>query len=177
MSKDFDDFQGGAVGTFSWLNFQRSNCSADGIAKMFKPREDSTRIFKAGTVRRQAENLSPLRRLNQAIWLLCTAAREAAIRNIKTITEFLADELINAAKGSSNGCAIKKKDERERVAKSNVNMYLNVKEIKFSYEKKLPIKFVDIHLLSSIVVKIISNCNEALFEAITEWILNISSLA
>ena len=33
--------------------------------------------------------------------------------------ECLADELINAAKGSSNSYAIKKKDELERVAKSN----------------------------------------------------------
>ncbi|KAK7495794.1 hypothetical protein BaRGS_00013014 [Batillaria attramentaria] len=83
------------------------------------PREDSTRIGRAGTVRRQAVDVSPLRRVNQAIWLLCTGAREAAFRNIKTIAECLADELINAAKGSSNSHAIKKKDELERVAKSN----------------------------------------------------------
>ena len=57
--------------------------------------------------------------LFKAIWLLCTGAREAAFRNIKTIAECLADELINAAKGSSNSYAIKKKDELERVAKSN----------------------------------------------------------
>uniref|UniRef100_A0A8C4QAZ1 Small ribosomal subunit protein uS7 n=1 Tax=Eptatretus burgeri TaxID=7764 RepID=A0A8C4QAZ1_EPTBU len=42
------------------------------------PREDSTRIGRAGTVRRQAVDVSPLRRVNQAIWLLCTGAREAA---------------------------------------------------------------------------------------------------
>ncbi|KAF2358088.1 Ribosomal protein S5/S7 eukaryotic/archaeal [Trinorchestia longiramus] len=83
------------------------------------PREDSTRIGRAGTVRRQAVDVSPLRRVNQAIWLLTTGAREAAFRNIKTIAECLADELINAAKGSSNSYAIKKKDELERVAKSN----------------------------------------------------------
>uniref|UniRef100_A0A8D2C697 Small ribosomal subunit protein uS7 domain-containing protein n=1 Tax=Sus scrofa TaxID=9823 RepID=A0A8D2C697_PIG len=83
------------------------------------PRDDSTRIGRAGTVRRQAVDVSPLRRVNQAIWLLCTGAREAAFRNIKTIAECLADELINAAKGSSNSYAIKKKDELERVAKSN----------------------------------------------------------
>lgn len=83
------------------------------------PREDSTRIGSAGTVRRQACDVSPLRRVNQAIWLLTTGAREAAFRNIKTIAEALADELINAAKGSSNSYAIKKKDELERVAKSN----------------------------------------------------------
>lgn len=70
------------------------------------PREDSTRIGRAGTVRRQAVDVSPLRRVNQAIWLLCTGAREAAFRNIKTIAECLADELINAAKGSSNSYAI-----------------------------------------------------------------------
>ena len=46
-------------------------------------------------------------------------AREASFRSIKTIAECLADELINAAKGSSNSYAIKKKDEVERVAKAN----------------------------------------------------------
>merc|ERR1712126_241441 len=73
------------------------------------PREDSTRIGRAGTVRRQAVDVSPLRRVNQAIWLLVTGAREAAFRNIKTIAECLADELINAAKGSSNSYAIEKR--------------------------------------------------------------------
>jgi small subunit ribosomal protein S5e len=66
------------------------------------PREDATRIGSAGVVRRQAVDISPLRRVNQAIYLLTTGAREAAFRNIKTVAECLADELINAAKGSSN---------------------------------------------------------------------------
>lgn len=83
------------------------------------PREDSTRIGSSGTVRRQAVDVSPLRRVNQAIALLTIGAREASFRNIKTISECLAEELINAAKGSSNSYAIKKKDELERVAKSN----------------------------------------------------------
>merc|ERR1711998_631407 len=83
------------------------------------PREDSCRIGSAGVVRRQAIDVSPLRRVNQAIWLLTTGARESAFRNIKTIAECLAEEIINAAKGSSNSYAIKKKDEIERVAKAN----------------------------------------------------------
>ncbi|KAL2535163.1 40S ribosomal protein S5-2 [Abeliophyllum distichum] len=83
------------------------------------PREDATRIGSAGVVRRQAVDISPLRRVNQAIYLLTTGARESAFRNIKSIAECLADELINAAKGSSNSYAIKKKDEIERVAKAN----------------------------------------------------------
>jgi len=83
------------------------------------PREDATRVGSAGVIRRQAVDMSPLRRVNQAIWLITTGSREAAFRNVKTIAECLADELINAAKGSSNSYAIKKKDEIERVAKSN----------------------------------------------------------
>ncbi|XP_019232204.1 PREDICTED: 40S ribosomal protein S5-like [Nicotiana attenuata] len=57
------------------------------------PREDATRIGSAGVVRRQAVDISPLRRVNQAIYLLTTGARESAFRNIKTIAECLADEL------------------------------------------------------------------------------------
>jgi len=64
------------------------------------PREDSTRVGRAGTVRRQAVDVSPLRRVNFAIFLLTSGARAAAFRNIKTISECLADELINAAKVS-----------------------------------------------------------------------------
>lgn len=83
------------------------------------PREDSTRIGTAGVVRRQAVDVSPLRRVNQAIYLITTGARNAAFRNIKSIAECLADELINAANDSQNSYAIKKKDEIERVAKAN----------------------------------------------------------
>jgi small subunit ribosomal protein S5e len=83
------------------------------------PREDSTRIGSAGTVRRQAVDVSPLRRVNVALYLITTGAREASFRSMKTIAECLADEIINASKGSSNSYAIKKKDEVERVAKAN----------------------------------------------------------
>ena len=83
------------------------------------PREDSTRIGRQGTVRRQAVDVSPLRRVNQALYLICTGARDSAFKSVKTIAECLAEELINAAKGSSTSFAIKRKDELERVAKSN----------------------------------------------------------
>ena len=82
-------------------------------------REDSTRVGSAGTVKRQAVDVSPQRRGNQSLYLLTQGVRAAAFRNIKSIAECLADELMNAAKGSSNSYAIKKKDETERVAKSN----------------------------------------------------------
>merc|ERR1712062_155535 len=93
------------------------------------PREDSTRIGRAGTVRRQSVDVSPLRRVNQAIWLLCTGAREASFRNIKTIAECLADELINAHKGSSNSYAIKRR--------MNLNVLPNQTDRSFSFRNKL----------------------------------------
>jgi ribosomal protein S7 len=151
------------------------------------PREDSTRIGSAGVVRRQAVDVSPFRRVNQALYLishgvrwgfsvlqcgekkdllvsgaclsgfpavlsltgcfycwreclcfivgvvrmrcqaemlliLCVSglqAREASFRSLKTVAECLADEIVNASKGSSSSYAIKKKDEVERVAKAN----------------------------------------------------------
>ena len=83
------------------------------------PREDSTRVGGAGVVRRQAVDMSPFRRVNYALYLLATGAREASFRNLKTMSECLAEELVNAARGSSNSYAIKKKDEIERVSKSN----------------------------------------------------------
>jgi small subunit ribosomal protein S5e len=56
-----------------------------------------------------------------AAWLTCACeqAREATFRSIKTIAECLADEIVNASKGSSSSYAIKKKDEVERVSKAN----------------------------------------------------------
>ncbi|CAF4449443.1 unnamed protein product, partial [Adineta steineri] len=43
----------------------------------------------------------PLRRVNQALYLICTGARDSAFKSVKTIAECLADELINAAKAAS----------------------------------------------------------------------------
>lgn len=83
------------------------------------PREDTTRVGGGGAVRRQAVEVSPLRRVNLAVTLITSGSREAAFRNIKSIAECLADEIINASKGSANSYAIRKKDELERVAKSN----------------------------------------------------------
>jgi len=85
-------------------------------------REDSTRIGSGGTVRRQAVDVSPLRRVNQAIYLICKGSRESAFRSHKALSECLADEIIAASKGVGSGAnsyAVKKKDEIERVAKGN----------------------------------------------------------
>ncbi|KAF2077505.1 hypothetical protein CYY_001204 [Polysphondylium violaceum] len=83
------------------------------------PREDSTRIGSAGTVRRQSVDVSPMRRVNHAVYLLTQGCRAAAFRNIRTVAECLADELINASKNSPNSYSIKQKDALERTAKSH----------------------------------------------------------
>lgn len=84
-------------------------------------REDSTRIGSGGTVRRQAVDVSPLRRINQGIYLICKGSRDSAFRSHKSMSETLADEIIAASKGvgQSNSFAVRKKDEIERVAKGN----------------------------------------------------------
>ena len=61
-------------------------------------REDSTRIGSGGVVRRQAVDVSPLRRVNQAIYLMTRGSRESAFRSLKSISECLADEIIAASK-------------------------------------------------------------------------------
>lgn len=50
---------------------------------------------------------------------MTTGARNSAFRNIKSIAECLADEIMNAAEENPNSYAIIKKDEVERVAKAN----------------------------------------------------------
>jgi len=91
---------------------------ADAVSKG-GPREDSVRLGSGGSVRRQACDVSPLRRVNCAIYLMTQGARNAAFRNLKSIAECLADEIINASLENMNSYAIKKRDEIERVAKAS----------------------------------------------------------
>merc|ERR1712013_629993 len=73
----------------------------------------------AGVVRRQAVDVSPLTRINQAMSLMVAGSRRAAFRNIKSMSECLADEIILCSANSPNSYTIKKKIEVERVASSN----------------------------------------------------------
>eukprot|EP00997_Jenningsia_sp_PLL12_P007315 NODE_3926_length_715_cov_89.193694_g3315_i0.p1 GENE.NODE_3926_length_715_cov_89.193694_g3315_i0~~NODE_3926_length_715_cov_89.193694_g3315_i0.p1 ORF type:complete len:163 (+),score=26.47 NODE_3926_length_715_cov_89.193694_g3315_i0:198-686(+) len=84
-------------------------------------REDSTRIGSGGVVRRQAVDVSPLRRVNQGIYLITKGSRTSAFRSLKTVSETLAEEIIAAHKtaGQTTSFAVRKKDEIERVSKGN----------------------------------------------------------
>jgi small subunit ribosomal protein S5e len=83
------------------------------------PREDTARVGRGGSMKRSSVDLSPLKRISVAIRLLTTGIRNAAFRNRKSLGEVIADELIAAASGSQNSYALKKKEEVERIAKSN----------------------------------------------------------
>jgi len=82
-------------------------------------REDSTRIGSGGMVKKQAVDVSPMRRVSQAMYYMALGARNASMKNHKSIAECLADEIMNCEKSSPNSYAIKKKDECEKVAKGN----------------------------------------------------------
>ena len=83
------------------------------------PREDSTRIGRGGSIKRASVDVSPMRRVNTTLFLMCFGARKSALRTIKSYAELLADEIMACAKGDQASYAIKKKTECEKNAKAN----------------------------------------------------------
>merc|ERR1711939_49651 len=71
-------------------------------------REDSCRVGNAGVVRLQAVDVSPMRRVSQAIYLMVKGTRNASFRNIKTFPECLAEEIIATATKQTTSSSIKK---------------------------------------------------------------------
>ena len=61
------------------------------------PREDSARAGSGGVVKKTAVDVSPLRRINLALYLISIGARESAFRSTRRIGECLADEIIACA--------------------------------------------------------------------------------
>nr|DAD23796.1 TPA_asm: hypothetical protein HUJ06_025259 [Nelumbo nucifera] len=65
------------------------------------PREDATHIGSSAVVKRQAVDISPLKRVDLALYLLTKGARECAFRNMKSMAECLKkDEIDHAAKAN-----------------------------------------------------------------------------
>jgi len=58
------------------------------------PREDSQRIGKGGSIKRQSVDVSPMRRVCQSLYLMCVGVRKQAMRKCKSIAECLSDEII-----------------------------------------------------------------------------------
>jgi len=83
------------------------------------PREDSARTGSGGTAKKASVDVSPMRRINLALYLIVSGARKASFRNVRNIAECLADEIIACAQASPNSFSIRKKEEIERGAKAN----------------------------------------------------------
>jgi len=83
------------------------------------PRESSARVGRGGSMKRSSVDVSPYRRVNVALKYLADAIRSGAFKNHKTMPEVIANELMAAAKNSQNSNAVKKREEVERIAKSN----------------------------------------------------------
>ena len=83
------------------------------------PCEDTTRLSYGGIVYLMAVDISPQRRVDMALRLLCEGARQASFGNPKPLEECLAEELILAANQDVKSHAVSKRYEMERVALAN----------------------------------------------------------
>ncbi len=83
------------------------------------PREDTTRIMYGGITYRVSVDVSPQRRVDQALKFLADGARQCAFNNPKPIEECLAQEIILASRGDPQSHAIRQKEEIERIALSS----------------------------------------------------------
>ncbi|CAD8182409.1 unnamed protein product [Paramecium pentaurelia] len=83
-------------------------------------REDFTKVGTGGVAKQQAVDVAPIRRVNEAVHNLAKGVRESVFKKMKTIAEALADELIAASnEDGQKSYTIKKRDELEKVAKTN----------------------------------------------------------
>ncbi|ORD94112.1 RS5 [Enterospora canceri] len=84
------------------------------------PREISARVGKGGAMKRTSVDVSPFKRVNKALQFLSDGIRSSAFNNKKqNMPEIMANEIMNAAANQQTSYAVKKKEEVERIAKSN----------------------------------------------------------
>jgi small subunit ribosomal protein S7 len=83
------------------------------------PGEDTTRISYGGIAYHMAVDISPQRRVDIALRFLSEGARKQSFGNPKALDEYLAEELIMAAKNDVKSYAVKKRNEMERIARSS----------------------------------------------------------
>ncbi len=83
------------------------------------PREDVTRLKKGGVAYSESVDISPIRRLDEAIKNIALASFATSFDNPKKASEALAEEIMLAAKNDNKSYAVRRKDEIERIAKSS----------------------------------------------------------
>ncbi|KPV43660.1 30S ribosomal protein S7, partial [Acidiplasma aeolicum] len=80
------------------------------------PREEVTRLKYGGIAVPKSVDVSPSRRLDEALRNICIGATKASFKHKIHIEECLANEIILASRNDGNSYAISKKEEIERVA-------------------------------------------------------------
>jgi len=83
------------------------------------PREDVTRIKKGGVSYTLAVDVSPLKRLDEAVKNLALGGFGGSFNKKVSAQQALADEIIAAAANDIKSSSIKRKDEVERIAKAS----------------------------------------------------------
>ncbi len=82
------------------------------------PREETTRISYGGINYQQSVDVAPQRRVDLALKFLVEACWRKSFNNVLTIEEVIANELILAANYDTKSSAVKRKEEKERIAAS-----------------------------------------------------------
>lgn len=83
------------------------------------PCEDTTRLSYGGIVYHLSVDISPQRRVDLGVRLICEGARKASVHNPRSIAECLAEELVLAANHDMKSHAVSKRHEKERIAKAS----------------------------------------------------------
>ncbi len=82
------------------------------------PREETTRISYGGINYQQSVDVAPQRRVDLSLKFLVEACWRKSFNNVLTIEEVISNEIIMAANNDSKSSAIKRKEEKERIAAS-----------------------------------------------------------
>lgn len=83
------------------------------------PREDTTRIKRGGVSYTVSVDVSPRKRVDEALKNIALAAFSASFNSRVSAQDALAKEIILAAKEDNASFSIKRRDEVERIAKSS----------------------------------------------------------
>ncbi len=82
------------------------------------PSEEDIRVTYGGTSYRKAADIAPQRRIDLALRYIAEAVWRSTFNNLDSAENILANELIDAANKSPNSAAVRRKEERERIARS-----------------------------------------------------------
>ncbi|WP_287582705.1 30S ribosomal protein S7 [Candidatus Borrarchaeum sp.] len=80
--------------------------------------EETTRISYGGIVYHQAVDVAPQRRVDLSLQYLAQGIQKASFSTVKSFEEVIAEELIAAANNDTRSFAIKRRQEKERIALS-----------------------------------------------------------